>query len=189
MPEKAAIVNTVAALTAQKNPMETAEVIANVKKSFPELRWLLVGDGPLRADLQAEAVRLDLGDTFQWLGLRQVIPQLLAAADVFLLTSKWEGLPRTLLEAMAMGKAVVCTQVDGVLDVIEDNVTGYVRDPEDVAELTAMVVRLFRAPNLIADMYKGNTAFLRRPEFSAARMAEQTDALYQGLPRGRGEAS
>lgn len=185
LPEKAPIIITVGALTEQKNPLEAAQIVANVKNSFPELRWLVVGDGPLREALHAEAERLNLGDTFQWLGLRQDIPRLLAAADVFLLTSRWEGLPCTLLEAMAMGKAVVATQVDGVLDVIEDNVTGYVRDPEDVPELTAMVVRLFRAPNLIAEMYKGNAAFIRKPEFSVERMVEQVDALYQELLRVR----
>ena len=106
---------------------------------------------------------------------------LLAAADVFLLTSKWEGLPRTLIEAMAMGKAPVVTQVDGVLDVIEDNVTGYVRDPGDLDELTAMVVRLFRAPNLIKEMGVQNPKFIRKPEFSVERMVTRIGDVYDRL--------
>lgn len=185
----APVVITVGALSTQKNPVEALEVVARVRRAFPELLYLWAGDGPLRAAAEAAAARLDLRETVRWLGVRDDIPALLAAADVFLLTSKWEGLPRTLLEAMAMGKAVVCTQVDGVLDVIEDNVTGYVRDPEDVEELAAMVVRLFRAPNLITDMHKGNTAFLRRPEFSVERMVEETDALYRSLLERRGTAA
>ena len=82
-----------------------------------------------------------------------------------------------------MGKSIVATQVDGLLDVIEDNVTGYVRDPGDVDELTAMCVRIFRAPNLIAEMYKGNAKFIRKPEWSLARMVQGIDGVYQELSR------
>ncbi len=187
LPEKAPIIVSVGALTDQKNPLEALEVVAKTKVSFPELRYLLVGDGPLRNDVLARAEQLGLDGHFSWLGNRSDIPTILAAADVFLLTSRWEGLPRTMIEAMAMGKAIVATQVDGVLDVIEDNVTGYVRDPGDVDELTAMCVRLFRAPNLITDMYKGNTAFIRRAEFTTAAAVASTDALYRELLAAKGK--
>jgi glycosyltransferase involved in cell wall biosynthesis len=183
LPEKAPVVISVGALTPQKNPLEALEVVARTKASFPELHYVLVGDGPLRPDVERRAEELGLGGSFHLLGFRDDVPDLLAAADVFLLTSRWEGLPRTLIEAMAMGKAVVATQVDGVLDVIEDNVTGYARDPGDIDELTAMCVRLFRAPNLITEMYKGNTRYIRKPEFRVDRMVQATDSLYQSLLR------
>jgi glycosyltransferase involved in cell wall biosynthesis len=186
LPENARVVISVGALTTQKNPLEALEVVARARPVVPDLHYLVVGDGPLRPDAERRAAELGLGEAVRFLGLRDDVPALLAAADVFLLTSLWEGLPRTLLEAMAMGKAVVATQVDGVLDVIEDNVTGYVRDPGDVDELTAMLVRLFRAPNLIADMYKGNTAFARKPEFSVERTVDQVAALYESILQAKG---
>lgn len=188
LPDKAPVVVTVAALTEQKNPLEGLEVIAGARNSFPDLHYLVVGDGPLRAACEAKAAALGMASFVHFLGLTDRVPSALAAADVFLLTSRWEGLPRTLLEAMAMGKAVVATQVDGVLDVIEDNVTGYARDPGDVEELVAMVVRLFRAPNLIAEMYKGNAAFLRKPEFEVRNSVQRLDNLYRQLLRSKGLA-
>lgn len=188
LPEKAPVVVTVAALTEQKNPLEAIEVIHRARHSFSDLHYLMVGDGPLRAACEAKVAELEIVPFVHFLGLTERVPEALAAADVFLLTSRWEGLPRTLLEAMAMGKAVVATQVDGVLDVIEDNVTGYARDPGDIDELTAMVVRLFRAPNLIAEMHRGNTAWLRRPEFDLKTSARRVDQLYQQLLRGKGVA-
>jgi len=186
LPEDAPVMVTVGALTEQKNPLEALEVTARVKNAFPAVRHLIVGDGPLKDDVDARIAALDLEGNVRRLGARDDVPAILAAADVFLLTSRWEGLPRTLIEAMAMGKAVVATQVDGVLDVIEDNVTGYARDPGDVDELSAMCVRLFRAPNLITEMFKGNTAFLRRPEFRADTTAAQVDALYRELLAAKG---
>ena len=186
--DTAPVVITVGALTEQKNPLEALEVVARVRHSFPELVWLVVGDGPLRATLQARAGSLGLGEAVRFLSVRHDVPALLAAADVFLLTSKWEGLPRTLIEAMAMGKSPVVTQVDGVLDVIEDNVTGYTRDPGDVDELTAMVVRLFRAPNLIRDMAAQNPLFIRKQKFSVERMLTRIEEVYERLPPPRGAA-
>jgi glycosyltransferase involved in cell wall biosynthesis len=188
LPERAPVLITVAALTPQKNPLEALEVVGRVRASFPDLHYLLAGDGPLRNDVQAKARELGLGEHFHLLGVRHDVPALLAAADVFLLTSRWEGLPRTLIEAMAMGKAVVCTQVDGVLDVVEDNVTGYARDPGDLDELTAMCVRLFRAPHLITEMFKGNSQFIRKPEFGVEGMVQSIDRLYQDLLRKKKEA-
>jgi glycosyltransferase involved in cell wall biosynthesis len=188
LPEKARVLLTVAALTHQKNPLEALEVAARVQKAFPELHYILVGNGPLRDDVMTRSGQLGFGSRFHFLGNRDDIPEILAAADVFLLTSRWEGLPLTLIEAMAMGKAIVATQVDGVLDVIEDNVTGYARDPGDVDELAAMCVRLFRAPNLITEMFKGNPAHIRRPEFSLERTVEALDRLYQEVLKARGRA-
>jgi glycosyltransferase involved in cell wall biosynthesis len=181
IPEDAPVVISVGALTPQKNPLEALEVIGRVRHAFPALHYVLVGDGPLRGAVQRQAGALGLGESFHFLSVRNDVPALLAAADVFLLTSKWEGLPRTLIEAMAMGKAPVVTQVDGVLDVIEDNVTGYVRDPGDVDELTAMVVRLFRAPNLIKEMGVANPKFIRKPEFSVERMVTRIADVYDRL--------
>lgn len=181
LPEKVPVIISVGALTPQKNPLEALEVVARTRHAFPDLHYVIAGDGPLRAEVEARAAALNLDGQFHLLGLRDDIPQLLAAADVFLITSRWEGLPRTVIEAMAMGKAVVATQVDGLLDVIEENVTGYVRDPGEVEELAAMCVRLFRAPNLINEMFTGNSRFIRKPEFSLERMVSGIDALYQEL--------
>ena len=179
--DTAPVIISVGALTEQKNPLEALEVVARARHALPAVVFLMVGDGPLRGAVQRKAEELGLGDSFRFLGVRPDVPSLLAAADVFLLTSRWEGLPRTLIEAMAMGKAPVVTQVDGVLDVIEDNVTGYVRDPGDVDELAAMVVRLFRAPNLIKEMGVQNPKFIRKPEFSVERMVTKIADIYERL--------
>src|SRR5439155_18500964 len=101
--------------------LRTLECVAGRR---PDAHLLLVGEGPERAAIEAQVRERRLGDRVRLLGLRKDIPRLLQAADVFLLTSISEGIPLTLIEAMAAGLPVVSTRVGGVGEGVEDGVTG-----------------------------------------------------------------
>lgn len=108
----------------------------------PRVRLLIVGDGPETARLRQRVNRSPVPERFAFLGYRQDIPELLAAADVFLLSSVSEGLPVTILEAMAAALPVVATRVGDLSTVVEHNVTGLLVPPHDPAQLTQALERV-----------------------------------------------
>jgi glycosyltransferase involved in cell wall biosynthesis len=112
----------------------------------PRLRFVAVGQGPLEAELRALHHRLQLADRFQFLGYRADPAAVLAAADVFVLTSRHEGLPIALLEAMALGVAPVVTAVGGIPEVVTDGHDALLVPPGDVAAVVAAIRRLADEP-------------------------------------------
>jgi len=107
---------------------------------------LIVGDGPDRNDLESKVIALKLDRDVRFLGNRPDVPALLAAADLFVLSSLWEGLPLALLEAMAARLPVVVTAVGGNSKVVENGVSGLLVPPADEHALTESLCRLLREP-------------------------------------------
>ena len=105
-------------------------------------KTLIVGDGPDRADVEAEIRRLGIGNEVELLGERRDVPELLADADVFVLSSSSEGMPVSVLEAMAVGLPVVGSQVGGVPELVVDGVNGLLVRPGDPSELARALDRL-----------------------------------------------
>lgn len=147
---------------------------------------LFVGEGELRAQLQAEVERRALQECVLFTGLRRDVPRLLAACDLVLMPSRWEGLPIAMLEAMACGKPVVATAVGGVPDVIEDGANGVLVPPGDMAAFASQLRRLLEEPARRQALgARARIDVLRR--FDVARTAAQYTALYRealglGLP-------
>ena len=105
--------------------------VARVRKGIPAVRAVIIGDGPERARLEADAQRLGLGDRVRFLGLRSDVPALLRQADLFVLSSDHEGFPNVLLEAMAAGLATVSTPAGDAGSVVLSGRTGYIVAPND----------------------------------------------------------
>jgi glycosyltransferase involved in cell wall biosynthesis len=103
---------------------------------------LVAGDGPLRPNLQALAHQLGLRDQVRFLGFRPDLPAVMAAADLLVLSSRWEGCPMVVLEAMALGLPIVATSVGGVPELITDGETGLLVPPENPLALGQAVLRL-----------------------------------------------
>jgi glycosyltransferase involved in cell wall biosynthesis len=150
-----------------------------VGERFPEAHFVLAGDGVLRPDVEREIAHLALGDRFHLLGWRRDVEEILAALDVFLLTSLWEGLPRVVLQARASGIPVVATRVDGTPEAIDEGITGFLVDPGHPEEAAARVVRLLDDSALRRVM--GEEARKGLEEFDIDQMVERQDAAYQGL--------
>lgn len=157
--------------------LQAARLVADQE---PQTTFVIVGDGPIRADLMEMADRLGLRGTVIFPGLRHDAPRFLAAFDVFMLSSVYEGLPVAVLEAMALQTPVVATQVGGLPGVIEEGVQGFLVPPRDPEALADRVVRLLRDPDL--RRRQGEAARQRVQErFSIDRMVAATEQIYTQL--------
>jgi glycosyltransferase involved in cell wall biosynthesis len=140
-------------------------------------RLAIVGDGELRDELVALADRLQIKDRVLFLGARADIAEFLSAIDVFVLPSLWEGQPIALLEALAIGKPCIVSNIDGIPEIIEDGVNGYLVSPRDVQELTRMMNLAIECPKLIPEFPDPEVSAIA-PKFFAKNMATEIANLY-----------
>jgi glycosyltransferase involved in cell wall biosynthesis len=179
IPPGAAVVGTVTRLSPQKAPLDFVKAVARVAEQRPNVHFVVVGDGPLRAEVEARVAAAGLADRFHLAGLRRDVPDLLHSFDVFALTSLWEGLPRVLPQAMAAGLPIVATAVDGNAEAVESGVNGLLTPPGDTRALAAALLRLLDDPALAAEM--GAAGRERSAEFGARKMVNDIAALYEAL--------
>jgi glycosyltransferase involved in cell wall biosynthesis len=125
-----------------------------IAPTFPEARFMVIGDGSLRQRLELQADKLGIGEQVNFAGWRSDVPQLMAAMDVFVMPSLFEGGPTTVLEAMAMGKPVVATRVGMVPEVVDDGRTGLVVDPGNARALADAVSLLLADDELRTSLGK-----------------------------------
>ena len=137
-------------LTAQKALGDTLEALARV----PDVALLVLGDGPERAKLERRAGELGLADRVRFLGAgtRDDVIALFRAVDAALLTSAWENLPHTLLEALATGTPVIATAVGGIPEVVRDGENGLLVPPRDIAAIASAIDRLVHDDALRASL-------------------------------------
>lgn len=178
------VIGNVARLTEAKDHGNLLRAFATVRREVPDVRLLLVGDGELRGEIESMVSSLGLADAVEMTGKRSDIPLLLAGMDVFVLPSRREGFPVSIIEAMACGRAVVATDVGGVREIINDGVDGLVVPPEDDTSLAAAILGLVRDPD--ARSLLGQNAAKRAIEnFSDQAMIRNYVRLYTSLGGGR----
>jgi glycosyltransferase involved in cell wall biosynthesis len=141
------IIGTVARMTEAKDHGNLLRAFAAIRGQEQGVRLLLVGDGELRGEIESLIASLGLGDAVELTGKRSDIAQLLAGMDIFVLSSRREGFPVSIIEAMASGRTVVATDVGGVREIIDDGVDGVIVPPEDDASLAAALLSLVRDPD------------------------------------------
>jgi glycosyltransferase involved in cell wall biosynthesis len=124
----------IARFTLQKQPLAMIRAFAKAYPRVPDMHLLMVGDGELKAEAVKLAQETAMEAHISFLSFRQDVPDVLHAADIYVLPSLWEGLPIGLLEAMAMGKAVIATGVDGTVEVLENGVNGVVIPTERLVD-------------------------------------------------------
>jgi len=174
------VVGTVSRLSRQKNPLDFVRLAAQVKKNIPAVKFLFVGDGPLRAETEALIRELHLEQDIILAGLRMDVPDLLRVMDIFTLTSLWEGLPRVIPQAMVAGLPVVANNVDGNAEIIRDGINGFLTPPGNIALMAERIVRLLEdRPLNEAIARKGRETALR--EFSLQDMVKKIETLYDDL--------
>ncbi|HEX4414647.1 MAG TPA: glycosyltransferase [Lacipirellulaceae bacterium] len=142
------VLGIVAALRPEKNHELFLGVAARIVKELPNARFLIVGDGPCRASLEQHAESLGIADRTIFAGSRPDVPRLLAAMDVFALTSHMEANPLSILEAMSVGRPVVSTNVGSIHEAVIEAQTGFLVPAGDAATFANRVLSLLNAPIL-----------------------------------------
>lgn len=176
---------TVGRLTEQKRHAVLLAAFRPVLRAHPDARLLIVGSGPLDAPLQRLAARLELNGNVDFLGARDDVPDLLAAADVFCLPSYFEGHPLVLMEAMSAGLPIVAARSLGITEVVDNGETGVLVPVDDEVSLGAALCRLLSDPPL-AQRLADRGRRVASGRFGAARMAARMQALYRDVLSARG---
>jgi len=142
------VIGTVARFTAEKGLNNLLEVASEVLQSYPDVIFLMVGDGPLRNELKEKSVALGINKKVIFTGLRYDIPSVYSSMDIFVLPSLKEGLPMSLLEAMAAKRPAIATCVGAVPSVIEDGKDGYLIEPNDNTSLKIAIINYLKDDKL-----------------------------------------
>jgi glycosyltransferase involved in cell wall biosynthesis len=171
------VIGMIGRLSPQKAPLDFVETAQRVLQAKPEAQFLMVGDGPMAAEVQ-QAV----GDEprIKVLGYRDDVPEIYAILDLFVLSSLWEGLGRALTEALSVGVPVAATAVNGIPELIIHGETGLLSPPRDPAQLAKNILWLLDHPEEAKSMSR-RAQERTVPVFGAKQMINQIDALYERL--------
>ncbi len=171
-------VGTMGELTKQKGYRYLLEAIPEILKSAPSVKFFIAGEGELKKSLLALRDKLGLQSSVSFLGFRDDVPRLLSAFDIFVLPSLWEGLPVALIEAMAAGKPIVATDVDGNCEVTGRDTAGIAVDPRDPPALSRALLELLGDPELRRRL--GDAGMERAQKlFDVRIMIERYQDLYE----------
>lgn len=171
------LVLSVGNLKPQKNPEAFLRIASLCLRETPEASFVFIGDGELRSSLEARVLAHGLSGKVFFPGWRLDIPEILAAADLFLMTSLWEGLPRALLEAMKTGLPCVCYATDGVRDVLRDGENGFLIEPGDERTAARRVLELLGDSGKARALGRCAAASIG-PEFDIDAMVRNQEELY-----------
>jgi len=175
------LVGTVACLKPQKSPQDFVAVAAIVCERIAAARFVLVGDGVLRAQIESLVQEHGLQERVTLLGWRRDVAPLLKAFDLFLLTSHWEGLPCVLLEARAAGVPIVATRVGGAAEAIAEPVHGILCAAGDVRAIAGQVCRMLEDETSRTTLRESAEALPE--EFTIQETVKQYQSLYTHLLR------
>lgn len=167
----------VARLTAEKNLLILFRMVANLNR--PNFHLFVCGDGEQRAELEQEINRLNLENQVHLLGFRKDVCRLCSAADLFLLASMREGLPVAVMEAMACGLPVICSDIRGNRDLVVEGKGGYLCTPKDVDSYVRNVHKVLASPGDLQTMGEFNVK--RMQHFSKEAVGCHMAELYRSM--------
>lgn len=173
------MIANVARLVPQKGQKYLVEAAAQVCASRPDVRFVIVGDGPLREEITALAAERGISDKLTITGIRSDVPRILGATDIFVLSSLWEGMPLSLLEAMAAGCTAVATNVGGVPEVLNHGEVGALVPPEDPSALAMAVGAYLDNPTLAREAAAKAQAYAEE-HYGMAAMIRRWEKVYIG---------
>lgn len=174
------VVGMLACLKPQKSPLDYVKACIKIYEKMPNVNFLLVGDGILRTKCEKLLSKSSLDGRFIFTGWRRDIPEILEILDLMVLTSKWEGMPITVIEALCKGCPVVASDVGGTSELIKDGITGYIVKPEEYEEISEQVIKLLKDPQLLNNMRKEAVLSID-DSFELERMIKETESLYERL--------
>lgn len=179
IPDDVPVVTQVGNLKPQKAPLDFVRMAAIVAAFDPKVHFVIAGDGPLRQQVETLGCELGIADRLHLPGWWHDVPGLLSATDVAVLTSRHEGLPRAVVEALAAGVPVVATAVDGTPEVVRDGVNGFLAPPGDIESLASGVRSLLEDEECRRLM--GGVAANGLETFDINLMVRQQEELYECL--------
>jgi glycosyltransferase involved in cell wall biosynthesis len=177
------VVTYIGEFTSTKNHAFLLAAWRRVAGEEPRAHLLLIGDGRLRKAMERKVITEGIPHV-RFLGFRSDVPQLLQATDIFVLPSRREGLPRSIMEAMAAGKPVVATNVRGSRDLVEHGVTGLLVELGDVDGLAQALLQLIRDPELRRRMGEASRAKIQ--DYDLSRVLVEMAAIYGRYLSGQG---
>lgn len=175
-------VGTVTRLHDSKGNSYLVDAARIVLEQRPHVRFFLVGEGPLREPLEAQATRLGLGDRFVFFGFAKDVAGVLNAFDLSVFPSLWEGTPLTLFEALAAGKPIVATDADGLLDVLSDGRDARIVPKRNAQALADAIVQLMDHPEERARLSAAARQTSQR--YNIAAFVRKMERLYILLHEG-----
>lgn len=183
-PPTSRVVTVPARLSKEKGHRVLLQAIARLRAGWPDVRYLLVGDGPLREELQRHAAAQRLDDRVVFLGFRSDMPAIFSASDVVALPSFKEGLPWVLLEAMAAGKPIVATDVGGVGELFRQGGVGRLIEPGSPEQLSQAIEDLLATDDVALRRMGDDARAVVQRHYTDERTVQQVIALY-GTGGGR----
>lgn len=185
IPARTPLIGTIAMLRRMKGHEVFLDAAAQVVAKVPETRWLIVGDIPSASSVKTELVeradRLGIQRHVIFAGYREDVPEILAALDcVVLASTRSEGLPQAVVQALAMARPVVATDVGAISELIQDRATGVLVPPNDVSALAEGILAVVGEPELAARWAQAGQAYVRE-HYGLEQMADQVERLYQRL--------
>jgi glycosyltransferase involved in cell wall biosynthesis len=179
IPEKANIVGSIGRLAEQKGQKYLLQAAKIVINKIPNTYFIIVGDGPLRNDLEALSRILEIDQHVFFLGSRSDVINLLKCFDIFVLPSLWEGLPISLLESMASNVPVITTSIPGCMDIITNERNGILVDPRNPQALSEAIFQILHSPELRNKLSKNALDTVK--EYSIENIAKVYSDLYMSL--------
>jgi len=172
------LIGCISRISAEKGISVLLKAISQVKQEGYQAHYLIIGDGPLRPELEHLSSQLDLNDQVHFLGWQNNVATIIANLDFLVLPSLSEGLGLVILEGLVHAKPTIASRVGGIPEIIQDGVNGLLVSPDDVDALTRAIIYLLKNPELTRQLGRtGQQALVQN--FSVETMVKQTEKLYQ----------
>jgi glycosyltransferase involved in cell wall biosynthesis len=180
IPQDVPLIGAVGRMVWQKGLKYLIQAIPVILQVNPEVRFLFVGEGPLRPDLESLAHQLNIQDRIAFIGFRSDIEQILSAIDILVIPSLLEGFPMITLEGMAMSKSIVATKIQGIVEQISHEEEGLLVPSQTPEQLAVAVLRLIQDKEF---SYRIGANAKKKVEtcFSAQQMVRETEKVYLSL--------
>jgi len=177
---EAHVIGTVGRLTLQKGQKYLIDAVSALREKIPQILLLIVGDGPMRGELENHIRALGVDKNTILLGTRRDIPQLLSAMDIFVLPSIWEGLGTALIEAMAAGKAIIASDIPPIREIINTEKIGILVPARNSSAITSSIE--FLLVNKTFAVTLGNNAQERAfSDFNITTTVDKYTNLYEDI--------
>ena len=174
------LLGSVGRLSDQKDPITMIEAFGIISKPFPNAHLALVGDGELKGKILEKIHQLKLDGKVHLTGNKNNPWSVYHSMDLFIMSSIYEGLGRSITEALSCGVPVVCTDVEGVPEIVRDNITGILVPPKDANKLADGIIRTLNDMETAKKMAEEGRRFVK-DNFDVNKMVTDIDSLYNTL--------